>query len=533
MKPEELIKRYSMMASQRANWDQHWQDVTDYVMPTMNDVYGYRSPGEKKMAKVFDSTAIHANELLASALHGMLTNPSVQWFELSSGDEKLDKISNVRLWLQDAVTRIHNMLNNSNFQTEIHEVYLAQGSIGTSLMRIEEDDEFICRFHARPIFESYIAENNKGIIDTVMRCYKWSARQITQEFGEEALPASLKKEKYGSREFEIIHSVMPREDDVPPELKVTPKGMPFASYYLLKEEKRFISESGFPEFPYVVPRWTKASGEIYGRSPGMKALADIKMVNEAMKTTIRGAQKAVDPPLWLPDDGLVMPIRATPGALNYFRAGTQDQIRPLQTDYRVDIGYQVLNDVRQRIREAFFIDQLQLQEGPQMTATEVMQRTEEKLRLMGPILGRQQFELLRPMIDRVFNIMLRRKQFQPVPDELKNVLLQVRYSSMIAKAQRTSEAQNITRVIETIAPLVNANPQTMDVFDTDKTARYVSGIYGLPEEILRNEKDMKNIRDQRQADIDEAKRQQAGINQAEQISKIGSVAIKASQSGAA
>ena len=210
----QIIERFEQLKSNRINWEQHWQEIADYVLPRKDDIYKTRMVGEKKgQNKVFDSTGIHANELLASALHGMLTNPSTQWFELSTGDEQLDQQDDVRLWLQSAVRQMHRVLNNSNFQTEIHEVYLDLGSFGTACMRIEEDEEDIIRFHSRPIYEAYIDQNNKGQVDTVYRSWMWSTRQIAQEFGEENLPDEMKRlledDKGRYVDHEVIHAVEP------------------------------------------------------------------------------------------------------------------------------------------------------------------------------------------------------------------------------------------------------------------------------------------------------------------------------------
>jgi hypothetical protein len=268
-----------------------------------------------------------------------------------------------------------------------------------------------------------------------------------------------------------------------------------------------LKESGFNEFPYVIPRWTKISGEVYGRSPAMKALPDIKMVNEMMKATIRAAQKVVDPPLMAPDDGVVMPLRTTPGGINYYRAGTSDRIEPLETRGRIDLGMQLIDTVKIQIRQAFFIDQLQLNEGPQMTATEVMQRTEEKLRLLGPILGRQHFELLKPMVDRIFGIMLRKK-------------LLLNYSSMIARAQRSSEAENFNRVLGVVAPLAEIQPQVMDIINFDGAVRKIADIFNLPHEMMNRDEDVQAKRQQDQEQMAQQQAQEQQLADAETISKV-------------
>ena len=520
---EQIVRRFEKMKASRANWDSHWLEIAKLVLPRKDDVFTtskFMVGGEKKTNTLFDASAVHANELLASALHSMLTNPTTTWFDYSTGDADLDKHDKVRLWLQKATQQTHQVLNQSNFQTEIHETYLDLGSFGTSLMFIEEDKENIVRFQSRPIYESHIDENEKGSVDTVYRCFKWNLRKIIQKWGEGVLDDDLLRmaKKDPDKEFSIIHAVFPRNSfDIK---KLNKKNKKIASVYILEEKRLTLEESGFNEFPYLVPRWTKISGEMYGRSPSMKALPDIKMINEMMKVHIRSAQKVVDPPLLVDDDGVLLPIRTFPGSINYKRAGTKGVIEPLLTGGRLDISFEMMRDLRNRIQEAFFIDQLQLNEGPQMTATEVAQRTEEKLRLLAPILARQHFELLRPLIDRVFGIMLRKNMFDEAPEILRGKNIQVRYSSQVAKAQRLTDSTSLIRAMEIISPVIQTQPNVIDNIDGDEAVVEVFKMFGVPQEILRDAQEVQDMRDARVEAQQQAAENAQELDDAEKISKV-------------
>ena len=274
------------------------------------------------------------------------------------------------------------------------------------------------------------------------------------------------------------------------------------------------------EFPFAVPRWSKTAGELYGRGPGMEMLPDIKMVNEMMKTTIQGAQMTVNPAMMISDDGVLGKVRLTPKGLTIVRAGAKDPIKPLITDAKIDFGIAMVNDVRARIREGFFVDQLQLSSGPQMTATEVNTRTEERLRLMGPVLGRQNFELLRPIIERVFGIMQRKKMFKEAPESIREKKFDVRYSSLVAKAQRMSEGQNLLRAVGAIAPIIEIDPKVVDNLDGDAYYRYVMDIYGVPQRLLRKEDEIEKLRKERAAAEAKARAQQEMAAQADAAGKV-------------
>lgn len=534
---EAIMKRWKQMKSERVNWDSHWDQVSHFVIPKKDNIYGQniKGGGEKKNQHILDDTAIHSNELLASALHSMLTNPTTLWFGMSSGVPLLDRQDDVRLWFQQVSNQMMATLNRSNFQTEVHELYLDLGSFGTSVMRIEEDPDLDVRFHSRPIYEAWIAENSKQLVDMVYRKFKWELRQIVQEFGMDALPEELKRDlksngQLGFKEYEILHCVHPTGNGELAAKKLTNlQGKPFESAYILLEYKKLLKTDGFKEFPYVVPRWTKISGEVYGRSPAMKSLPTIKAVNQVMADTIRAGQKATDPPLQMPDDGAVLPIRTAPGAINYYRAGSKDRIEPLLTGSRPDIGLQFINEMRQRIRSAFFIDQLQLQEGPQMTATEVVQRTEEKLRLMGPILGRQLFEFMRPMLDRVFSIMSRKKRFPEPPAALQGLDVDFVFTSQIVKAQMLSDSQNFLRAVQSIAPIIEADPSALDNIDTDEAMRHALKLHGIPQEMIRSSEEIENLRAQRVQAAQQQQQNEQEMQDAEKVQKAGPTLLQASQ----
>lgn len=496
--------RLELLKQERSTWETHWQECYDYIVPRKNDVTTTSTPGSKRNTMLFDTTAIVANKLLSGALHGMLTNPSTRFFDLVMGDPTLDSDEDVKGWLQEVGDRMFTVLTNSNFQTEIHEIYIDLGAIGTACLFMGEHSETVVHFNARAMKEVYIDENNLGLIDTVMRVFRWKPRQIVQEFGEENVPAFVKKkaDENCDEAWEIVHIVEPWGDEA------SPRKYKFKSCYFLPEQKCFLMKSGFREMPYAVPRWTKTTGEKYGRGPGMEMLPDIKMINKMKETTLKGAEKTVDPPMMVTDDGVIGRIKLQPAGLTVVRQTSGEApIRPLITNARIDFGYQAIADIQQSIQSGFYVDQLKLAQGPQMTATEVSQRIEENLRLMGPVLGRQHFELLRPVIDRLFDLMSLKELLPQAPAKIQGKKFDVVYSSMIARAQRMGEAQSIARAISLAAPLIQLDPAVADNISGDSSLRRIWQLQGAPQDCLRQKREMKQLRDAR------AQAQQAMIQQ--------------------
>lgn len=520
LSPKQIIETINNLKSERQTWENHWQEVGDFVVPRRGEVTVKFSPGQKRNTRLFDTTAQQACVLLSGALSSLLTNPQVQWFEFLTGDKELDARDDVRLYLQEVSRRMMNMFNNSNFYSQVDEMYGDLCSYGTGCMSINEDPEMVVRFNTHHISEYYIRENNKAFVDEVYRKFKWTAFQILSEFGENAKQAkSVARElKSGSnRKFDVLHAVYP--DDRGDGKTDTP--FHWVSQWIIEEDQQEVRVGGFNEFPFTAPRWKLGTGEMYGRSPATTALPDIKMINKMEETMIKGAQKTVDPPLQAPDDGYQRPIRTQPGGISYYRAGTGDIIRPVFNDFNPNLGENALERVRERIKQAFFIDQLQLREGPQMTATEVLQRRDQSMTMLAPVLARLQHEFLRPMIDRVFALMSRRRGMLPrAPRSLQGRNVDVRYSSLIARVQSEQEAQNFQRFLGIASPIIGVAPDAMDNIDTDQVVKDLAVIHRLPQEMLRKKDDVEKLREQRAEAQRQAEEEASEAQQAENASKV-------------
>jgi hypothetical protein len=259
----------------------------------------------------------------------------------------------------------------------------------------------------------------------------------------------------------------------------------------------------------------------------MNALPDAKTVNKMKEISLDASQMAIRPPVQLPDDGFILPLKFKPGGSNFYRSGTNDRIEPVfkGSDMRVDLSDKELADHRQRIRNAFYIDQLQLQEGPQKTATEVNAIVEQQMRLLGPMLGRQQSELLQTLISRLFGVSYRRNLLKPLPAKLAKMRnLSVKYTSVIARAQRINEGMNINRALDAMVPFINLDPNAKDIIDAENGVKGVARIYGLPTTMIRGKKDIETIRKARAQAQQEMIQQQQEAHQADQAQKMAPVA---------
>tara|TARA_R110000822_G_scaffold79406_4_gene189882 strand:+ start:2104 stop:3759 length:1656 start_codon:yes stop_codon:yes gene_type:complete len=522
-------KRLAAMSGERGTWEDHWQEILDYVMPRKADITFVRSKGEKRTEVLYDSTAITANTLLAASLQGTLTSPSLPWFHMKMRNREANDDRDVQIWLEDSAQRMYDAFNDSNFNTEVHEMYLDLTSIGTGAIFVEEDSAGFSNgglhFKALHISEYYITENNKGRVDTLYRKYKLSAMQAIQEFGEENLGTKILQAARDKpdKQFVFIHAVEPTKDYERATGQKSKTKLPFHSCHVCEEDKMVVRRGGYNEFPYLVPRWSKATGEIFGRSPSYNALPDIRTLNKAVEIGLKAWAKAIDPPLLVIDDGVIGRVRTTPAGITVVRG--ENSIKPLQIGANWQITDLKEGQLRVAIRQAFYSDQLQLQDGPQMTATEVQVRYEMMQRLLGPTLGRFQSEFLNPLIERVFGIMLRDGALGEAPEILTNQQMDIEYVGPLARSQRMEEGVAIERLYQMAFNIAQVDPSIMDNIDHDAAVRLRATLLGVPKSIMR---DPDEIEEQREAQA-MAQAQQQQMAQAQQATEAVGAEAEAAQ----
>lgn len=486
-----IVARADRMRSDRGVFETHWQEIRDYIVPLAAALTRAETAGAKAHQLVLDNSAETAHEMLAGALVSIMTPDVADWFTLRAADDRLNRDPAAAVWLEDCAARMLGVFRapRGGFGTAQHEKYLDVSSFGTGAMFIADRPGEGIAFTSLPLRQILLAEDAKGQVDTVYRDFILTARQAVQQWGDACGPkvtASAANARERDKTYRFVHAVYPRSDRDPGRLG--PRDMPFASVYVSVDDKHLMGESGFHEMPFITPRWLKRADEVYGRGPGMKALADVKMLQRTMKVTIKGVEKMVDPALLVADDGVLGPVRVNPSGINYYRAGTwsMDPIKPLQTGGRPDLGEDFMAGIRVRIDNAFFKPLIQMIRKDRMTATEVLQVAEEGQKILGPYLGRLKSEDVGPMIERVFAIMMRANAFLPMPPSLSGAELGIEYVSPAVKAQRVSRARGLGQFAEITMPFAQLDPTIHDNLDFDRAYRDTADVLGLPKDWMRD-----------------------------------------------
>lgn len=513
MDAQDLIRVYDKLKGDRGTWEQHWEEIAERILPRQIGFVGERTSGEKRTQKVFDSKPMIALDRFAAVMDSMLTPRQTKWHNLRTTDERLNADPEVQDWFY----RVNNQLYQSryvpqaNFSGQNSERWVSVGAFGTGALFVDgvrERGVFQLRYRCVNLRDLYLLENHQGVIDTVYRCFKFTARQAAQRWGMDKLPESLQKCLENPNKVndlhDFLHVVKPRTDYSPGRMDA--KGKPWASIYIYVKDKVILEEDGYNSFPYSISRYVTAPDEVFGRSPAMSALPDIKMLNEMAKTDIRAVHKLVDPPILLHDDGILgggaMTVNMRPGGLNVggVNRNGQAMMQPFGTGARVDINEAKMDQRRAAIDDAFLVTLFQiLVETPRMTATEALIRAQEKGMLLTPTMGRQQSEALGPLIERELDLLAAARELPPMPRALIEAggEYEIVYDSPMSRMQRAEELVGVQRTMELLAPFAQIDPTVLDIFDRDKLARLTAEVSGVPTPVLRTPEQLEQIRAER------------------------------------
>lgn len=529
-----LHARYQKLKQDRTEWDQTWRDIQDFLLPRKGR---FLSRGDrpdqdagKTSPKIVDATATRALRTLSAGMQGGLTSPARPWFKLDLYDQDLVENERVKQWLHTVQQRLYTAFSQSNFYTVSHNLYTELGAFGTASVYEAASNNSYIHFRPQTVGEYFLAANQEGVVDTYFRWFWKTVRQVAQMFGKDKLSLRTQSllDRSPDEHIQVVHMVFPRDDFDPRNLDAS--GMPWGSVYFegeTEEQDRILSVGGYQEFPYLCPRWDTTGAEVYGWSPAMDSLPDIKTLQEMAKDRLKATKKAIDPPLMAPAN-LKRKVKTLPGGVNYVDTSQQDGFRPLyQFQPDLQASTYSIEDMRNAIREGFFNDLFlmtaqSLQGRSDVTATEVAERHEEKLIMLGPVIERQHSEFLSPLIDRSFGILERAGLLPPPPRELEGMDIKVEYNSLLSQAQKMVGTQSLEKLLGFVGSMAEAKPEALDKLDADEIIDEYADMVGVPPKTIRSAEVVAKVREARQQAL---MRQQ----QMEQLKEGASTAKELSQ----
>ncbi len=494
---EYVDQRLVLLRTDRWSWWQHWRQLSDFILPRRGRYLTYpnqASRGDPLGSRIINETPMLAHRTLAAGLMAGLTSPARPWFRLSIRDFDSSDNTQVKLWLDEVTRRIRVVLSQSNAYNALHVIYEELGCFGTGCMMIEEDFDDVVRCHTLTAGEYYLASSYRDEIDTLYREYVLTTGQVVERFGiENCSPQvrSLWMSGQLDKEVRVAQAIEPNDDRAPqvPGLK----GRKFRSiiWEWGQNPDLVLDLRGYYELPFAAPRWSVIMNDSYGRGPGMDALASSKMLQQLEKRTAQAIDKVLNPPMVADVSMKNEPASLLPGGVTYVANMAQSGFRPAyQVPPDIRGAQEKINECEQRINRAFFADLFLMisQLDTVRTATEIIERKQEKMLMLGPFLERSQFELINPMIERVFAVMYRARLIPPAPREIAGSHFDIECISTLADAQKSTATTGIERLMAFAGNLAAAyagrpdNP--LDNINTDEVVREYADLLGVTQKLI-------------------------------------------------
>lgn len=516
---QDLNKRLGLLKTERSTWWSHWRDLSLFILPYNGRFFNSdRDKGWKRFNSIYDNSATRASRILMAGMMSGASSPSRPWFKLALHDKDLMRFHPVKEWLATVTDLIANVLSQSNVYRVLPMLYGEMGVFGTASALMADNYKTIVHLHPFTIGEYCIETDWMGNVVTLYREFDKTVAAIVGEFGY-ANCSKMVQHQYDNGQLDawvtLRHAIEPRADRDP--RMIDGKNMPWRSVYweMSSGDGHMLRESGYKSYPCVSPRWQVMGGDIYGNSPGIETLGDVKQLQAQQFRKSQAIDYQANPPLQVPSTMKNREIELFPGGLSYVDNTTQNS--GIRTAFEVNLNLSTLledlQDIRGRINSTFFVDIFLAitDQAKDMTAYEVAARKTEQMLMLGPVVERVTNELLTPLLETTFERLLAGGLLPPPPEELSGHNLNIEYISVLAQAQKAVAINSISQFVNEIGQVATIKPDVLDKFDADKWADITADMLGIPPDLLVTDKNLALIRQQ--------KAQQA--QQAQQLAMLG------------
>lgn len=502
-----MLKRKAAMWTERSSWFEHWREISELQQPRLGRFFVSDSnKGIKRYQSIVDNTALFASRTLAAGMMSGMTSPARPWFRLGLSDKQLMESGAVKTWLYQVSNIMRAVFSHSNTYRSLHMMYEELGLFGTAACVILPDFDNVIHCYPLTVGEYAISIDFRGRVNGICREFMMSVGQLVEQFGRDNCSMGV-QEAFDRNDVDrvvpVIHLIEPRKGR--DASKQDAKNMKFSSIYIESgaSDDKTLSESGFKRFTVLAPRWAVTGNDTYGSSPGMESLGDVKALQHEQRRKAQGIDYQTNPPIQVPTQYKdAMRSRLPGGVMFVDQAGPGGGVR---TAYEVNLNLQHLlldiQDVRERIKTAYYADLFMMLANDTrsgITATEVAERHEEKMLMLGPVLERLQNELLQPLIDLTFDMCTDAGILPPPPPELQGMDLSVEFVSTLAQAQRVISAQGTDRLLGTVASMAQLYPGVVDKIDFDQVVDDYGDMFGVNPEIILTDEAVASIRDAKQ-----------------------------------
>lgn len=540
---KQCVNKAKGMLRDRLMWETRWKRIRDLQLPYIGefeDTQDSTNPARRRDDKMLQGVAWQSAQVFSAGIMSGLTPPSRQWFKFAFSNPDLNKDVGATKVLDQRQEIMQAVLAGSNFYNSVHSCYL-ELPFGQAPLAIFPDSKTGVRFQPLTIGTYALEVGGDGTVQRLLRRYRLTLEQIVESFGQDALPyrykAQFDQNRFDNKKYTVYWLVEPNRDREPG--KIGRLNMPYRSMYWMKgsNDNEWLYVGGFEEFPVPVARYIVTGMDAYGKGPGWFAEGDVNALQVMKKDQLLGIEMGVKPPVTVTHDVMNYGgVNMYPGGMTKM-SDANSAVRPLfQVGLDIDHVSAEITLTKDDIKRAYAADlflMLDNIDNGQMTAREIIERQQEKLQQLGPVVQRLQDEFLNRILERVYNILDRSGIFPPIPDDVMELLsgqeMRIDYVSPLAQAQKISGLVNIEQAVSFTLQIAQAWPDAVKVIDPLATVEKYMELLGAPAAMRRSEEEVQQMIQAEQEAMQQAQQEQQAMQMAQALPGITQAAKNATE----
>jgi len=491
---KQVLQRHDKALTKKEDFRNLYDEAYEFALPQRNLYDGYYDggvQGQKKMNRVFDSTAINSTQRFANRMQSGIFPPQRKWCRLEPGsDIPFERRAEAQAALDAYGDKMFDTLKQSNFDVAIGE-FLLDLCVGTAVMLVQPGDDINpINFIPVPQFLVSFDEGANGQVDNVYRRMKLKAESIQRQWPDAKLPQELKNmiEQKPTEEVELVEATIFDQE----------RG-DYCYHVIDKRTKTELVYRRMDHSPWIVSRYAKIAGETYGRGPLITALPDIKTLNKTLELVLKNASLSISGVYTAADDGVLNPntVKIMPGAIIPVarNGGPQgESLRPLPRAGDFNVSQIVMDDLRGNIKRILLDESLPPDNMSARSATEVVERMKELSQNLGSAFGRLINETMIPVVSRMLQVM-DEKGLITLPLKVNGLEIKIAPVAPLAMAQNMEEVQNVLQYAQ-IAQ--GAGPEGATNIKVDEMMDYIAEKLGIPQRLRPTPQERMMIKQQMQ-----------------------------------
>lgn len=514
-----IFERISALKSARQPYETEWQEHVDTYMPGTQAFTTSSKPWKPVSAIAAEGKDV-AQTFVAQLYSGLFSN---KWFDLVPNDPnvELSAADTAMLEKMSKITLDIFAGSESNFAGQIHESLMSMVVLGSSSIFIDNSFGTDISFHTLPLSQIYYAENYKHKIDTIVRIFKFTAKQAVQAWGDSVHEEVLKAyDKSPEKMFEFAHCSWENSSSKSSNDK-------YVSYYVDIENKHIMKVVYKPYLNFVSSRWSKFSGELYGHGQAKLAQSTMRGITHLRLEMLKSAEFANNPVIMYADDGVMIPdvLRpgtGIPGAISSLDG--QRRLEPWSPSGNNQVVLQQLEREIATLKSLFFLDKISLpRDATRRTAFETSAIQQEQVRFLAPHINRIETELLKPLVETVFKMLLENGVFDEMSDTIKGLDLKVDFLSPLARLLKMENVRSEQQFLNTILPLLQFDQSQVMKINFEKIIEDAQKGTGAPAHILRDKDEVEAMKAQQAQQQQQASQTQNALAASQIAKNLGGI----------